>query len=140
MRCHFPTAEEILCAPGQLHEVETRLVDGRLQRVYKHLPPTLRDFWMRAVEQFGNQTYIVFGDERLTYKEVHEKALHAAGVFYAVYGVRKGRFSSLPVWSTADPLSARRPRSHRLAKLLRIPDDILGVPYDSFFLNCRLSH
>ncbi|KAF8900517.1 long-chain-fatty-acid-CoA ligase [Mucidula mucida] len=82
--------EELLCAPGQLHEWETRLVDGRLQRVYKNLPATLRDFWLRAVDQYGDLTYIVYGEERLTYKDVHERALHAAGVFYTVYGVRKG--------------------------------------------------
>ncbi len=83
-------AEAILCGPGSPHEIETRLVDGRLQRVYKHLAPSLRDFWLSSVEKYHNDTYVVFEGERLTYGQVHEYALKAAGVYYSAYGVRKG--------------------------------------------------
>ncbi|KAK0454805.1 hypothetical protein EV421DRAFT_1943272 [Armillaria borealis] len=83
-------AEAILCGLGSPHEIETRLVDGRLQRVYKHLAPSLRDFWLSSVEKYHNDTYVVFEGERLTYGQVHEYALKAAGVYYSAYGVRKG--------------------------------------------------
>ncbi|KAK0212665.1 hypothetical protein DFS33DRAFT_1391485 [Desarmillaria ectypa] len=83
-------AEAILCGPGSPHEIETRLVDGRLQRVYKHLAPSLRDFWLSCVEKYHNDTYVVFEGERLTYGQVHEYAIKAAGVYYSAYGVRKG--------------------------------------------------
>ncbi|KAF9012884.1 acetyl-CoA synthetase-like protein [Hymenopellis radicata] len=47
-------------------------------------------------------------EERLTYKDVHERALHAAGVFYAVYGVRKDLIGAVVVlvnaWLPIEPL------------------------------------
>ncbi|KAK0461091.1 uncharacterized protein EV420DRAFT_178439 [Desarmillaria tabescens] len=83
-------AEAILCGPRSPHEIETRLVDGRLQRVYKHLAPSLRDFWLSSVKKYHNDTYVVFEGERLTYGQVHEYATKAAGVYYSAYGIRKG--------------------------------------------------
>lgn len=82
--------EAILCGPGSPHEIETRLVDGRLQRVYKHLAPSLRAFWLSSVEKYHNDTYVVFEAERLSYGQVHEYAMKAAGVYYTAYGIRKG--------------------------------------------------
>ncbi|KAK0435717.1 hypothetical protein EV421DRAFT_1908415 [Armillaria borealis] len=83
-------AEDILCGPGCPHEVETRLIDGKLLKVYKNLVPTLRDFWVSAVEKNGDKTYIVFDSERLTYRQVFDRSVRTAGVFYTVYGIRKG--------------------------------------------------
>ncbi|KAK0243582.1 hypothetical protein EDD85DRAFT_804452 [Armillaria nabsnona] len=83
-------SEDILCGPGCPHEVETRLIDGKLLKVYKNLAPTLRDFWVSAVEKNGDKTYIVFGRERLTYHQAFDRSVRTAGVFYTVYGIRKG--------------------------------------------------
>ncbi|KAK0471890.1 hypothetical protein IW261DRAFT_1553475 [Armillaria novae-zelandiae] len=83
-------AEDILCGPGCPHEVETRLIDGKLLRVYKNLAPTLRDFWVSAAEKNGDKTYIVFGSERLTYRQVFDRSVRTAGIFYTIYGIRKG--------------------------------------------------
>ncbi|PBK84947.1 acetyl-CoA synthetase-like protein [Armillaria gallica] len=83
-------AEDILCGPGCPHEVETRLIDGKLLKVYKNLAPTLRDFWVSAVEKNADKTYIVFGSERLTYRQVFDHSVRTAGIFYTVYGIRKG--------------------------------------------------
>lgn len=83
-------ANAILCAPGSLHEIETRLVDGRLQRVYKNLWPSLRAFWIASVEQYAEETYIVFEEQRLTYRQTLDQAIKAAGLFRDVYGVSKG--------------------------------------------------
>lgn len=82
--------EDILCAPGCLHEVETRLVDGKLLKVYKNLAPTLRDFWVSAVDKNGDKTYIAFESERYTYRQVFDRSVRTAGIFYTVYGIRKG--------------------------------------------------
>ena len=34
--------EKLLTAPGRMHEMENAIVDGRVLRVYKHLPPVSR--------------------------------------------------------------------------------------------------
>ncbi|EKM59179.1 uncharacterized protein PHACADRAFT_136523 [Phanerochaete carnosa HHB-10118-sp] len=82
--------DEILCAPGMPHEMETRIIDGRVQRVYKNLWPSLRSFWLWAASEYKNSTYIVFGDERASYHEVYRRSLQAAAMFYQRYGIRKG--------------------------------------------------
>lgn len=89
-------ADAILCAAGSIHEVETTLVDGRLQRVYKNLWPSLRAFWLAAVDQYSHKTYIVFENQRLSYQEVHDRAIKAAAVFRNVYDVKKGLAASNP--------------------------------------------
>ncbi|ESK97065.1 long-chain-fatty-acid-- ligase [Moniliophthora roreri MCA 2997] len=83
--------DDILCSPGAMHEMETRLVDGRLQRVYRNLWPSIRDFWLHSVSQYGSKTYIVEPERsRTTYQQVHDIATKAANLFYHAYGIRKG--------------------------------------------------
>ncbi|KAJ3575121.1 hypothetical protein NP233_g1302 [Leucocoprinus birnbaumii] len=79
--------DAILCAPGNIHETETSLVDGRLLRVYKNLWPSCRDFWLSAVHQYADRTYIVYGTQRLTYRQVHERAIKAATLFRDRVGI-----------------------------------------------------
>ncbi|KIL66207.1 hypothetical protein M378DRAFT_10208 [Amanita muscaria Koide BX008] len=81
--------DAILCAPGAIHEVETRLVSGRLLRVYKNLWPTLRDFWLAAVQQYSQKTYIVFEEQRFTYQDVHDQATKLACIFKHKYNIHK---------------------------------------------------
>ncbi|KDR83762.1 hypothetical protein GALMADRAFT_236121 [Galerina marginata CBS 339.88] len=81
---------EILMAPGQMHQVETRVVDGQLQRVYKNLWPSLRVFWLWAAQENKDVVYAVFENRRYTFAQVFERSLKAASIFYDVYGIRKG--------------------------------------------------
>ncbi|KAJ7497314.1 hypothetical protein FB451DRAFT_1210942 [Mycena latifolia] len=83
-------ADKIMCGPGMPHEMETCLVDGRIYRVYKHLWQSLRDFWLDSVSKHSDKTYIVFKDKRLTYGQVHERAVEAAAIFRNIYNVKKG--------------------------------------------------
>ncbi|KAG6867799.1 hypothetical protein C0993_010969 [Termitomyces sp. T159_Od127] len=82
--------DAILCAPGHFHEVETIYLNGRMQKVYKHLWPSVREFWLSRVEKYSGKTYIIFEDQRHTYGEVHHRAIRVAAVFRHVYGVGKG--------------------------------------------------
>lgn len=91
--CSLSLADAILCAPGNIHEIETTLVDGRLYRVYKNLWPSCREFWLSAVNQYADRTYIVYEDQRFTYRQVHERAIKVATLFRKVYGIRKGKFN-----------------------------------------------
>lgn len=82
--------DRILCAPGMPHEMETRLIDGVVQRVYKNLWPSLRSFWLWAAAEYSDKTYIVFGSERHTYADIYRRSLQTAAVFRRRYGIRKG--------------------------------------------------
>ena len=79
-----------------MHELETRLVDGQLQRVYKHLWPNLRVFWLSSSRQHKDADYVVFENKRYTFAQVLERSLKAAAIYHDVYNVRKGLFC-LPV-------------------------------------------
>ena len=80
----------ILTAPGMPFELETRLVDGRLLRVYKNLWPSLRDFWLSSSTQHGKALCVVFERQRYTFEEVFGRSVRAASVFMKLYGVQKG--------------------------------------------------
>ncbi|KAG6900762.1 hypothetical protein C0993_002186 [Termitomyces sp. T159_Od127] len=82
--------EAILCAPGHMHEVETIFLDGRPQRIYKNLWPSTRSLWLSSVQKYRHKTYIVFGDRRCTYNEVHQRAIKVAALFRHVYDIKKG--------------------------------------------------
>ncbi len=87
----FP-ADAILCAPGNIHEVETKFISGRLLRVYKNLWPTLRDFWLAAVKQHSEKVYLVYDEQRFTYQQIHSRAAKLAAVFKHKYGIQKGYY------------------------------------------------
>ncbi|KAF7361874.1 2-succinylbenzoate--CoA ligase [Mycena venus] len=101
--------DAIMCRPEALHEMETRLIDSRVYRVYKNLSPSLRDFWLSAVDKYSEATYLVYEEQRLSYGQgtndfplestlydaylpftVHDKVLETAAVFRNVYNVEKG--------------------------------------------------
>ncbi|KAJ7160799.1 long-chain-fatty-acid-CoA ligase [Mycena filopes] len=80
----------LLCAPGTLHELETCIIDGRVQRVYKNQWPSVRTFWLWASELYADKLYIVFEKQRYTYQEVRIRSLKTAAIFNELYGVTKG--------------------------------------------------
>lgn len=79
--------------------METVFVDGRLQRVYKNLWPSLRHFWLSAVSQYKEDTYIVYEDQRLTYGQVHARAAKMASMLQNLHNVQKG---DLAIWLPGD--------------------------------------
>ena len=87
-------AEALLTSPGTIHHVSTTLIDGRLQRVYKNLWPSLRQFWLSAVSKYPEDTYIVYEHNRWTYRQVHDSALRLATFFSRKYSIQKGAVTS----------------------------------------------
>lgn len=87
---HSSTANALLVAPGAPHETETRLIDGRLLRVYKNQWPSLRVFWLWALSQHKEAVYLVYENQSYTFGQVHNRAVKAASVLRHVYGVQKG--------------------------------------------------
>ncbi|KDQ17938.1 hypothetical protein BOTBODRAFT_29253 [Botryobasidium botryosum FD-172 SS1] len=86
----IPECNAILTGPGTPFEIETALVGDRVQRVFKHAPPSMRALWLNSISMYGSKTYIQFESERLSFSDVHSRACRAASVFREVYGVRKG--------------------------------------------------
>lgn len=82
--------DAILCGPGMPHEMEKRVIEGRVQRVYKNLWPSLRDFWRWAATEYKDATYVVYETERHSFGDIYQQSLHAAAVFRSAYHIVKG--------------------------------------------------
>jgi hypothetical protein len=108
-----------------------RVIDGQLHRVYKNLFPSLRVFWLQMSQQYADATYIVYGDQRLTYREAFEKSLKAAAMFQDVYGVRKGTWGE-HLYSEIDLLKlvhlSRRSSRYMFSQLSGIYHRFLRLP------------
>ncbi|KAG9050832.1 hypothetical protein FS837_001942 [Tulasnella sp. UAMH 9824] len=88
---------DLLCkTPGSPYEMEHKLIDGRMQRVYKNLPQSLRHFWLMISQVYADREYIVYDSptsssgDRITYGQLAYNAQVAASVFRKKYKVRKG--------------------------------------------------
>ncbi|KIK68183.1 hypothetical protein GYMLUDRAFT_191347 [Collybiopsis luxurians FD-317 M1] len=82
--------DSIITAPGALHELETRVVNGSVYRVYKNLWPSLRVFWFQVCELHRDKQYVVYENERFTYAQMLDKSLQVAAMFRVSYNIRKG--------------------------------------------------
>lgn len=77
-----------LTGPGGLFEITEAEVLGNRIRVYKNAPPSIREVWL-STTQFADRRYLVYGDERLTYAEAHQR-VNAVAAWLAAQGVRYG--------------------------------------------------
>jgi long-chain acyl-CoA synthetase len=77
-----------LTGPGGLFEITEADVLGNRIRVYKNAPPSIREIWL-STTQFADRRYLVYGDERLTYAEAHQR-VNAVAAWLAAQGVRSG--------------------------------------------------
>lgn len=50
----------------------------------------MRVFWLWAAKQHADLTYIVFEDQRCTYRQIFEDSVKAASIYENTYGIRKG--------------------------------------------------
>lgn len=71
-------ARQTLIAPGGAFEVSRAEVLGRHNLVFTHAPANVREFWL-GTRRFGDQPYLVFGDEVLSYVETHRQVEAVAG-------------------------------------------------------------
>ena len=97
-------AHALLTRPGSLFEIEERDIRGVPMRVWKNAPPTMRDLF-RLARSHGNKTFVVYGDERLSYEESVRAALAIAAALQEA-GVKKGdrvaiAMRNLPEWPAA---------------------------------------
>ncbi|MGA3139402.1 MAG: class I adenylate-forming enzyme family protein [Xanthobacteraceae bacterium] len=97
-------ANAILTAPGAPFEMEERSIRGVPTRVWKNAPSTLRDLFLLS-RKFGERTFVVYGDERVSYEEFARAALAIAEALQAA-GLKKGdrvaiAMRNLPEWPAA---------------------------------------
>src|ERR1700733_7529188 len=97
-------ANAILTAAGAPFEMEERSIRCVQTRVWKNAPPTLRDLFLLS-RKFGERTFIVPGDERVSYEEFARAALAIAEALQAA-GLKKGdcvaiAMRNLPEWPAA---------------------------------------
>lgn len=60
-----------LSSAGQMFEIEEIEVRGTRVKSWRHAPATLRDFWLQSAAH-GDAEYLVYNDERWTYREAHD--------------------------------------------------------------------
>jgi long-chain acyl-CoA synthetase len=92
-----------LTAPGEPYELELTQIRGVAQKVFKNAPESLRALYVDTVSP---ETFIVFGDERLTFAEAYRQAARIGHVLVHDYGIVKGdrvaiSMRNYPEWITA---------------------------------------
>lgn len=95
----------ILTAPGAPFEMETVSVAGRPVRAYKKARRDLRAIF-EASKAWGDRTFIVFENERLSFREHYRAASALAWRLADDYGVKKGdrvaiAMRNFPEWPIA---------------------------------------
>ncbi|SJL14627.1 related to 4-coumarate--CoA ligase 1 [Armillaria ostoyae] len=88
--CPVEEADKILTAPGSPLEIETRVVNGRVLKVWKNLWPSIRAFFLHSSKEHAHKTCVIYEKERYTFQEMLEMAVKCAAIFRDVYGVKKG--------------------------------------------------
>ena len=103
-----PTLAEVtaeLTAPGQTFEIETLTIRGVPTRTWKSAPPTLRTV-LELSALHGDQVYLVYEDERMTFAEHFSTVAGLAHTLIDRFGVAKGdrvaiAMRNLPEWVMA---------------------------------------
>ncbi|KAK0214491.1 hypothetical protein IW262DRAFT_1406483 [Armillaria fumosa] len=88
--CSVEEADKILTAPGSPLEIETRVVDGRVLKVWKNLWPSVRAFFLQSIKEHSDKICVIYEKERYTFQEILEMAVKCAAIFRDVYGIKKG--------------------------------------------------
>ena len=80
-------ALDILTAPGQPYELETRQIGGYGRRVFKSAPSCLGELFAQTV---SDKTFLVYDDERMTFAQTAATAARLGHALVHRYGVAKG--------------------------------------------------
>src|SRR3954466_2290278 len=98
-------ATATLTAPRQIFEVAEETVRGIPMKVWKNAPPSLRAV-LEMSRGHGEQTFLVYEDERMTFEEHFRAAARVAQRLVDDHGVKKGdrvaiAMRNFPEWSLA---------------------------------------
>jgi long-chain acyl-CoA synthetase len=103
-RVPLAVANQLLTAPGSPFEMEEKAIRGVSTRVWKNLPPTLRDAFVMG-RAHGAKTFLVYEDDRATFDTFARATLKLAQQL-TKDGVAKGDrvaiiMRNLPEWPVA---------------------------------------
>jgi long-chain acyl-CoA synthetase len=95
-------AHAMLTAPGSPLEMDEIVIRGVKTRVWKNLPPTLRELLAAARAGFGQRDFLVYENDRATYESFYRAAVAVANELLK-QGVKKGDriaivMRNLPEW------------------------------------------
>jgi long-chain acyl-CoA synthetase len=104
----IPSIAEVharLTAAGGPFEMEQRVIRGVPLRVWKNAPPSLRSL-LQLSRGFGDRSYLVYEDERISYEEHFLEAAGLARVLAEDWGIAKGdrvciAMRNFPEWPIA---------------------------------------
>ncbi|WP_341197899.1 class I adenylate-forming enzyme family protein [Hyphomonas chukchiensis] len=83
-------ANAALGGPGSPLEIRDGEVDGVKMKVYVNAPPTIRSILEMAAATWPERDYVVYEDERVTFKGMMRAVQHFAKVLRETYGIEKG--------------------------------------------------
>ncbi|MEX1251901.1 MAG: class I adenylate-forming enzyme family protein [Hyphomonas sp.] len=83
-------ANAALAGPGSPVELEDAVIGGVPMKVYKNAPPTIPSILDAAAEQFADRTYLVYQNERVTFRALQLAARTLARALKDKFGVEKG--------------------------------------------------
>ena len=81
-------ARDELTGPGGAFEIAHVNVNGIPVRAYRHALPDVRALW-QSTHAFADRTYLVYGEERLTYRKAHAR-VDAIAAWLAAQRIRPG--------------------------------------------------
>ncbi|KAG7440416.1 long-chain-fatty-acid-CoA ligase [Guyanagaster necrorhizus] len=88
--CSVEEADEILTRPGSPLEIETRIIDGRVLKVWKNLWPSVRAFFLHSTKEHADKSCVIYENERYTFQEMLTMSVKCAAIFRDVFGIKKG--------------------------------------------------
>ena len=79
-----------IVAPGGQLGVGTADVRGAMLPVFAAAPPSMREFFAFFFAANATREFLVFGDERLTFADIHARGLKMAAMLQHRHGIAKG--------------------------------------------------
>ncbi len=83
-------ANAALAGTGSPVELEDAVIFGVPMKVYKNAPPTIPSILDAAATQFGERTYLVYENERVTFRALHLASRTLAHHLQDKLGIQKG--------------------------------------------------
>ncbi len=83
-------ANAALAGPGSPVELEDAVIRGVAMKVYKNAPPNIPVILDLAAQQFPEHTYLVYQNERVTFRALQLAVRKLAAEMRTRYGVQKG--------------------------------------------------
>src|SRR5262249_30065707 len=105
MTMSIAEADAQLTADGQMFEVAEADVRGIPTKVWKNCPGSLSDILLLS-RGHGDQTFLVYEDERMTFEQHFRACAHLAGILRSRFGSVEGdrvaiAMRNFPEWSVA---------------------------------------